>query len=127
MFDLAHNDVSHQLIREFYAASKVVSAVCHGPAALVNVKLEDGSYLVDGQEVTGFSNAEEDAYNFTKLMPFLLEDEMKKNGAVYQKADAPFGVKTVVSGRDGNLVTGQNPPSAGVIGKVLVEVLQKRA
>lgn len=127
MFDLAHNDVSHQLIREFYAASKVVSAVCHGPAALVNVKLEDGTYLIAGQEVTGFSNAEEEAYNFTNLMPFLLEDEMKKNKGIYQKAETPFAVKTIVSGRDGNLVTGQNPPSAGVIGKVLFEVLKRRA
>lgn len=127
MFDLAHNEVSHQLIREFYAASKVVSAVCHGPAALVNVKLDDGSYLIDGHEVTGFSNAEEDAYNFTTLMPFLLEDAIKKNGGIYRKADALFGAKTVVSGRDGNLVTGQNPPSASVIGNVLVEVLQKIA
>lgn len=83
--------------------------------------------MIAGQEVTGFSNAEEEAYNFTELMPFLLEDEMKKNGGIYQKADKPFGVKTVVSGRDGNLVTGQNPPSAGVIGKVLVEVLKRRA
>ncbi|KAH7353383.1 class I glutamine amidotransferase-like protein [Plectosphaerella cucumerina] len=127
MFDLAHDVTSHQLIREFYAANKVVSAVCHGPAALVNVKLEDGSYLVAGQTVTGFSNAEEDAYDNTKLMPFLLEDDLKKNGAKYVKADNLFGVKTVVSGRDGNLATGQNPPSAGVRESVLVEVIQKRS
>lgn len=60
MFDLATDSTSQQIIKEFYEAGKPVSAVCHGPAAFVNVKLSDGSYMVSGQEVTGFSNAEED-------------------------------------------------------------------
>ncbi|EQB52168.1 hypothetical protein CGLO_08245 [Colletotrichum gloeosporioides Cg-14] len=125
MFDLAVDPVSHALIREFYENGKIVSAVCHGPGALVNVKLSDGEYLVKDQEVTGFSNAEEDAYQFTDAMPFLLETEMKNHGAHYVKADQLFGVKIVVSGKDGRLITGQNPPSAGVIGKTLVEAIGK--
>ena len=124
MFDLATDSTSHTLIREFYESNKIVSAVCHGPAALVNVKLSDGSYLVAGSTVTGFSNAEEDAYDNTSAMPFLLETELKNHGANYVKADQPFGVKTVVSGKNGKLITGQNPPSAGVIGGVLLEALK---
>ncbi|KAL0764387.1 hypothetical protein CaCOL14_013022 [Colletotrichum acutatum] len=80
MFDLAVDQVSHSIIREFYEAGKIVSAVCHGPGALVNVKLTNGEYLVKNNEVTGFSNAEEDAYSFTDAMPFLLETELKNHG-----------------------------------------------
>ncbi|KAL6406562.1 ThiJ/PfpI family protein [Ilyonectria robusta] len=116
MFDLAVDTTSHALVREFYESGKIVSAVCHGPAALVNIKLSDGTYMVKDQAVTGFSNAEEDAYKFTDAMPFLLEDELRNHGGKYEKADQLFGVKVVVSGKSGNLVTGQNPPSAGVIG-----------
>ncbi|GFF26105.1 glutathione-independent glyoxalase hsp3102 [Aspergillus lentulus] len=120
MFDLANDATSHALIREFYENGKVVSAVCHGPAALVNVKLSDGSYLVAGQKVTGLSDAEEESMQYTKDMPFLLESDLRKNGALYEKADDLFGVKVLASGKDGKLVTGQNPPSATVIGKALI-------
>ncbi|GKT86127.1 thiJ/pfpI family protein [Colletotrichum tofieldiae] len=85
MFDLAVDEVSQALIREFYESGKIVSAVCHGPGALVNAKLSDGEYLVKGQEVTGFSNAEEDAYQFTDAMPFLLENELKNHGATISR------------------------------------------
>ncbi|KAM5357702.1 hypothetical protein ACJZ2D_016003 [Fusarium nematophilum] len=95
MFDLAVDSTSHELIREFYEAGKIVSAVCHGPAALVNVKLSNGTYMVQGHALTGFSNAEEDAYQFTDAMPFLLEDELKKHGGKYEKADQLFGVRVV--------------------------------
>jgi putative intracellular protease/amidase len=125
MFDLANDSISHSLIRRFYESGKIVSAVCHGPAALVNVKLSDGSYMIQGQTVTGFSNAEEDAYNFTSAMPFLLEDALKNHGGKYEKAEQLFGAKVVISGKQGNLVTGQNPPSAAVIGKALLELIQK--
>ncbi|KAH6892891.1 ThiJ/PfpI family protein [Thelonectria olida] len=109
MFDLAVDTASHALIREFYESGKIVSAVCHGPGALVNVKLSNGEYLVKDHEVTGFSNAEEDAYHFTDAMPFMLEDELKNHGGRYVKADELFGIKVVVSGKDGKLITGQNP------------------
>ncbi|GIJ85084.1 hypothetical protein Asppvi_003939 [Aspergillus pseudoviridinutans] len=122
MFDLANDVTSHALIREFYENGKVVSAVCHGPAALVNVKLSDGSYLVAGQKVTGLSDAEEEFMQFTKDMPFLLESELRKKGAVYEKADDLFGVKVLASGKNGKLITGQNPPSATVIGEAMIKV-----
>lgn len=124
MFDLANDSTSHALIREFYESAKIVSAVCHGPAALVNVKISDGEYLVANQAVTGFSNAEEEIYKFTDAMPFLLETELTKHGAKYEKADQPFGIKIVVSGKHGKLITGQNPPSAAVIGDALLEAIR---
>ena len=67
MFDLAVDTQSQQLIREFYEAGKIVSAVCHGPAALVNVKLSDGSHLISGEPLTGFSNAEEEQVKMTEM------------------------------------------------------------
>lgn len=123
MFDLATDSTSQSLIREFYESSKVVSAVCHGPAALVNVKLSDGTYLVSNQAVTGLSDAEEEFMQFTKDMPFLLESELRNRGAKYESADGLFGVKVVVSGNGGKLVTGQNPPSATIIGDTLLRVM----
>ncbi|RAL02821.1 type 1 glutamine amidotransferase domain-containing protein [Aspergillus ibericus CBS 121593] len=123
MFDLANNATSHTLIREFYESKKVVSAVCHGPAALVNVKLSNGEYLVAGQKVTGLSDAEEEIMQFTKDMPFLLETELRKNGGVYEKAEGPFGAKVVSGGLDGLLITGQNPASAEVIGEVVIRAV----
>jgi putative intracellular protease/amidase len=123
MFDLATDFVSQSLIREFYESRKVVSAVCHGPAALVNVKLSDGTYLVSNQVVTGLSNAEEEYMQFTKDMPFLLESELRNRGAQYESADGLFGVKVVMSGKGGKLITGQNPPSAAVIGDTLLRVM----
>ena len=92
-------------------------------AALVNVKLRNGGYLVSGQAVTGLSDAEEEIMQFTNDMPFLLETELRKNGEVYEKAEGPFGAK-VVSGRDGLLlITGLNPASAAVIGEVLIRAV----
>lgn len=123
MFDLANDSNSQSLIREFYESGKVVSALCHGPAALVNVKLSDGTYLVSDQVVTGLSDAEEEAMQFTKDMPFLLETELRNRGGNYESADGLFGVKVVVSGKGGKLVTGQNPPSGAVIGDTLLKVL----
>ncbi|OJJ08328.1 hypothetical protein ASPVEDRAFT_34493 [Aspergillus versicolor CBS 583.65] len=120
MFDLAGDETSHTLAREFYEAGKVVSAVCHGPAALVNVRLSNGGYLVAGQQITGISDMEEEILKFTQDMPFLLETELRKHGAIYEKADGPFGIKIITSGEKGKLVTGQNPPSAAVIGESII-------
>ena len=127
MFDLATDSTSHRLIREFHEASKIVSAVCHGPAALVNVKLSDGSNLIQGSAVTGFSNAEEDAVGVTAAMPFKLEDELnEKSGGRFEKAAEPWAEKVVVS-ENGRLITGQNPASATGVGVALREALAKKA
>jgi putative intracellular protease/amidase len=123
MFDLATDEQSHQLIREFYESGKVVSAVCHGPAALAKVKLSDGSYLVNGAEVTGFSNTEEDQVQLSSVMPFMLEDELKKNGGHYTAASEPWAAKVVSSGKGGKLITGQNPNSASPIGDAILAAI----
>ena len=122
MFDLATDITSQQIIREFYESGKVVSAVCHGPAAFVNVKLSDGSYLINGEPVTAFTNAEEDSVDLSKYMPFMLETDLIKNGAKFEKAD-PWQEKVVVAGKGGRLITGQNPASAAGIGKAVLKAI----
>ncbi|KAF2770345.1 class I glutamine amidotransferase-like protein [Teratosphaeria nubilosa] len=123
MFDLAVDPESQQLIREFYEAGKITSAVCHGPAAFVNVKLSDGSYLVSGQEVTGFSNTEEDQVGLSPAMPFMLETALKERGGKIVLADQPWGAKVVASGKSGKLITGQNSASAAGVGEKILESL----
>lgn len=126
MFDLANSAISHDIIREFYESSKVVSAVCHGPAALVNAKLSDGSYLIAGQQTTGFSNTEEDQAGMSKAMPFMLETDLKKNSgsdSLFQAAAEPWGSKVVISGKNGKLITGQNPASAGPVGEAILQAV----
>lgn len=120
MFDLATDSTSHKLINEFYTHNKIISAVCHGPAALASVKLASGEYLIAGQEVTGFSNSEEDAVGLSKVMPFMLETELDKNsGGKFVKAD-DWAKKVVVS-RNGLLITGQNPASAEGVGQAIYD------
>lgn len=88
MFDLVDDEDSQQLIVEFYNAGKTVAAVCHGPIVLVNVKV-DAKPLLQDRQVTGFSNEEEDIIGLTSAMPQLLEDEVKKRGGIYVKAEKP--------------------------------------
>lgn len=85
LWDLATDKTSIQLIEDFYNAQKPIAFVCHAPAALVNVKSENGQPLVKGKNVTGFSDTEEEAVGLTKVVPFLLEQELKKLGAHYTK------------------------------------------
>ena len=119
MFDFRNNQTIDSLNRAIYEKGGVVSAVCHGPAALLSTKLSNGKYLVAGKNVAGFSDAEEEAAGLTQVMPYLLEQELKKLGAKYSKAD--FWKSHVVV--DGRLVTGQNPASAGEVGVKLAEVV----
>ena len=98
----------------------VVSAVCHGPAALVDLEL-DGRKLLADQPVTGFSNAEEEAVGLTNVVPFLLEDALRTAGARYSKAAEPFGAHVVVGK---NLVTGQNPASTKGVAEAVVKLLR---
>jgi len=122
MYDLATDAQSHEIIKEFYEKGKIVSAVCHGPAALANVKLSDGSYLVNGQEIATFTNAEEEQAGLTQAVPFALETQLEKNGAKIVKVD-PWQVKVAISGKGGKLITGQNPASAGPIGEAILAAL----
>lgn len=123
MFDLATDSESQQLIKEFYEKGKVVSAVCHGPAAFLNVKLGDGTSLIKGQGVTAFTNTEEDQVGLSSAMPFLLETQLETNGAKFTKTD-PWGAKVVTSGKENKLITGQNPASAAPIGEAILSALK---
>jgi len=120
MWDLPDNATSIALIEAFVKADKPVAAVCHSPAALVNVRGRDGEYLVKGRHVAGFSNTEEAAVGLTAVVPFLLEDRLKERGGIYSKAGdwAPH-VKV-----DGKLVTGQNPASSGPAAEELLKLLR---
>ena len=122
MFDLATDTTSQQIIREFYESGKVVAAVCHGPASLVNVKLSDGSYLVNGEPISAFTNTEEEQVGLASAMPFALETELEKHGAKIEKVE-PWKEKVVVAGKGGRLITGQNPASAAGLGKAIVNAL----
>lgn len=121
MWDFKDNKDVQKVIRDVYETNRgIVAAVCHGPAALVDVKLSNGKYLVDGKKVAGFSNAEEEAVKLTKVMPFLLETELKKNGGIYSKAGL-WQNHVVV---DQRIITGQNPASAKKVGTELSKALK---
>ncbi|KAG6037440.1 hypothetical protein E4U41_005082 [Claviceps citrina] len=125
MYDLVADADSLKLIREFYATGKPVAAVCHGPIVLRDVVLVDGDAgaplpLVRGKNITGFTNAEEDQAGLSEAMPFLLEDELRKRGAVFHAAEEPWGEKVVV---DGLLITGQNPASARGVGEAILKAI----
>lgn len=120
LWDLATDKTSIKLIETFYNHQKPIAFVCHAPAALVNVKTTDGEPLVKSKQVTGFSNTEEEAVKLTKVVPFLLEDELKKHGGYYSKgADWKSYVK-----QDGLLITGQNPGSSEETAKLLLKALK---
>src|SRR6476620_9761142 len=107
MWDLAEDPNSIKLIESVLAAGKPVALVCHAPGALRHVKTADGKPLVEGKNVTGFTNSEEEAVGLTKVVPFLVEDELKAKGGIFSTAaDWQPYVLT-----DGLLITGQNPAS----------------
>ncbi|KAH6673199.1 putative chaperone protein HSP31 [Halenospora varia] len=123
MWDLATDTTSHTLINEFYTHNKIISAVCHGPSAIAQVKLPSGEYLIKDQPVTGFSNTEEDAVGLTSVVPFSLEDELNKaSGGKFVKAKEDWGQRVVVA-RGGRLITGQNPASAGPLGQAIYDAI----
>lgn len=119
MWDLAEDRTSIELIQSFIAAGKTIALVCHAPAALRHVKTPDGKPLVEGKKVTGFADTEEAFMKLTKVVPFLLEDELKAKGGVYSKGGdfKPYVV------RDGLLITGQNPTSSGPAAALLLKQL----
>jgi putative intracellular protease/amidase len=108
-----------QLAAGIYEGGGVVAAVCHGPSALVNLRLSDGSYLVDGKRVAAFTNQEEAAVGLTEVVPFLLADALTAHGAIH--VPAPDFTEQVVV--DGRLVTGQNPASARGCAEQVVKLL----
>lgn len=119
LWDLAESPVSIQLIEGFLAAGKPAALVCHAPGVLRNVKKPDGTPLVQGKKVAGFTNTEEEAVGLTNVVPFLVEDMLKANGGLYSKG--PDWASYVV--RDGLLITGQNPGSSSEAAHVLIDLL----
>ena len=120
LWDLAGDKTSIALIESFNKQEKPIAFVCHAPAALKDVKNTDGEPLVKGKKVTGFTNSEEEAVQLTDVVPFLVEDILKKNGGIYSKAD-DWKVHVLV---DGNLITGQNPASSNKVADKLCEALK---
>src|SRR5262250_2171621 len=123
MWDLAEDKNSIMLIESFLAAGKPIALVCHAPGVLRHVKTPDGKPVVEGKDVTGFTNSEEEAVGLTKVVPFLVEDELMSLGATFSKVKN-WGVHTIA---DGQLITGQNPASSGPTARVLIEALNRKA
>ena len=124
MWDFTSSDALARLAAGIYENGGIVSAVCHGPAGLVNVKLSDGSYLISGKNVTGFANSEEWLIGKTDMVPFLLEEKLIERGGNYSESFIPFRPYAIA---DGRLITGQNPFSTTEVAQKVIEVLSKTA
>lgn len=120
MWDFPDDATLAQVAARIYDQGGVVSAVCHGPAALVNVRLGSGAYLVAGKEVAAFTNEEERAVGLAEVVPFLLADKLAERGAVHRPA--PNWQNQVVTSE--RLVTGQNPASAAAVGAAVVKLVK---
>ncbi len=123
LWDLAESATSKALIETALASGKPVALVCHAPAVLKSVTAPDGAPIVKGRKVTGFTNAEEDAVGLTDIVPFLLEDALRAQGAEF--SNVGLFEPHVVS--DGLLITGQNPPSSEPTAHALLDALNAKA
>ena len=119
LWDLAEDKDSKTLLEAFYASNKPIAAVCHAPGVFKHVKAPDGHPVVKGKQVTGFANSEEDAVGLTQVVPFLVEDMLKRQGGEYSKA-ADWASYVV---EDGHLITGQNPASSEGVATALLKRL----
>jgi len=120
MVDMPENALLKKVIADTYERNAVVGAVCHGPVSLLNVKLSDGSYLVNAKNITGFTDEEEE--NYAKAdVPFLLETALTNQGAIFHAA-TPWSDNSIA---DGNLVTGQNPASAKGLAEKMIKILEQ--
>lgn len=121
MWDLSSDENMKKIVEDFYSDKKIVSAVCHGPAGLLQATDRNGNSILKGKKITGFTNNEESAVGLTKAVPFSLENRMKELGGKFEKGQdfKPF----VIS--DGQLITGQNPKSALPAAEKVIEILGK--
>lgn len=122
MFDLPFDPSLQEIIRKIYEEQNgIVAAVCHGPAALVNVKLANGDYLITNKTMTGFCNDEEQKFGkkWKEEFPFLLEDKLIKRGVKYERSDAMLPQLSI----DGQIITGQNPFSTTLLAEQIVKSL----
>lgn len=121
MWDFADNTELADIASKIYENGGIVAAVCHGPAGLINIKLNNGKYLVDGKKLNAFTNEEEAEVKLTNVVPFLLEDKLKSRGAKFEKSG--LWQNHVVN--DQRLITGQNPQSAKSVGEAILKELNK--
>jgi len=120
LWDLAEDPISVALIERFYSAGKPVAFVCHSPGVLRHVRC-NGEPLVKGRRVSGFTNSEEEAVQLTHVVPFLVEDELKRLGGRFEKV-ADWEALSII---DGRLITGQNPASSQAVARDLVDLLHR--
>jgi len=120
LWDLAEDPISVALIERFYNAGKPVAFVCHSPGVLRHVRF-DGEPLVKGRRVSGFTNSEEEAVQLTRVVPFLVEDELKRLGGRFEKV-ADWQALSII---DGRLITGQNPASSQAVARDLLDMLNR--
>lgn len=121
MWDLSDNKELANIASTIYENGGIVAGVCHGPAGLVNIKLNNGKYLVEGKKINAFTNEEEEAVKLTDVVPFLLENKLKERGAKFEKSG--LWQNHVVA--DQRVITGQNPQSAKSIGEAILKELNK--
>lgn len=123
MWDLPGNRKLAELIGSMWTAGKVVAAVCHGPAGLVDAVDASGKPIVAGRRVSAFTDEEEEAAGLTRTVPFLLEARLRSLGARFEGGPKfqPFAVT------DGNLITGQNPASSALVAQKVLDALGQRA
>lgn len=121
MVDMPENAELKKVIAEVYERNGVVGAVCHSPVSLLNVKLSDGTYLVNGKNIASFTTEEEDNYARADV-PFDLQTALTEQGAIFHAAEA-WSANSIA---DGNLVTGQNPASAKGVGEKMVAILESK-
>ncbi|WP_228407561.1 MULTISPECIES: type 1 glutamine amidotransferase domain-containing protein [Chryseobacterium] len=122
MWDLADNTELADIASKIYENKGIVAGVCHGPAGLVNIKLNNGKYLVDGKKINAFTNEEESAVQLTDVVPFLLENKLKERGAKFEKSG--LWQNHVVT--DQRVITGQNPQSAKSVGEAILKELNNK-
>lgn len=121
MVDMPEHALLKKVIKEAYEREDVVGAVCHGPVSLLNVKLSNGTFLLEGKNVTSFTNEEENNYAVADV-PFLLQTALSNQGAKFHQAE-PWVAHSIA---DGNLVTGQNPASARGVAQKMINLLEKQ-
>lgn len=122
MWDLAQTKAVGEKIAAAYEAGAVVGSVCHGPAALTECYLSDGTPLVQGKKVNSFTDSEERTVGLEDVVPYLLESRLRERGAVFEKNDEDFGSHVA---QDGRLITGQNPTSVPDLAKALIAAAQE--
>lgn len=122
MWDFADNKQLADIASKIYGNGGIVAGVCHGPAGLVNIRLDNGKYLVDGKKINAFTNEEESAVKLTDVVPFLLENKLKERGAKFEKSG--LWQNHVIT--DQRVITGQNPQSAKSVGEAILKELNNR-